>query len=81
MTDPYKVLGVSPTPPTRKSKRRTESCQKVPPDNYVDNPSDLASDKMKEINEDNVGNPETAFGERQHLIRQSEGYGQKAAPV
>ena len=53
MTDPYKVLGVSPnaTDDEVKSAYR-ELARKYHPDNYGDNPlSDLAEEKMQEINE------------------------------
>ena len=53
MTDPYKVLGVSPHATDDEVKdayRRL--ARKYHPDNYVNNPlSDLATEKMKEINE------------------------------
>ena len=53
MTDPYKVLGVSPGASDDEIKdayRRL--ARKYHPDNYVNNPlSDLATEKMKEINE------------------------------
>lgn len=53
MTDPYKVLGVSPNATDDEVKdayRRL--ARKYHPDNYVNNPlSDLATEKMKEINE------------------------------
>lgn len=53
MTDPYKVLGVpsSATDEEVKSAYR-ELARKYHPDNYQNNPlADLASEKMKEINE------------------------------
>jgi curved DNA-binding protein CbpA len=53
MTDPYKVLGVSPNASDDEIKSAyREMARKYHPDNYADNPlSDLASEKMKEINE------------------------------
>lgn len=53
MTDPYKVLGVSPnaTDDEIKSAYR-QLAKKYHPDNYVNNPlADLAEEKMREINE------------------------------
>ncbi len=53
MTDPYKVLGVSPnaTDDQVKSAYR-ELAKKYHPDNYAGNPlSDLAEEKMQEINQ------------------------------
>ncbi len=53
MRDPYEVLGVSPqaTDAEVKSAYR-ELARKYHPDNYTDNPlSDLAQEKMQEINE------------------------------
>jgi molecular chaperone DnaJ len=53
MSDPYKLLGIAPdaTDEEVKSAYR-ELAKKYHPDNYVGNPiADLASEKMKEINE------------------------------
>ena len=53
MTDPYKVLGVSPDATDEEIKKKyRELARKYHPDNYVNNPlSDLVEEKMKEINE------------------------------
>jgi len=53
MTDPYKILGVAPNATEDEVKKAyRELARKYHPDNYHDNPlSDLASEKMKEINE------------------------------
>lgn len=53
MTDPYKVLGVAPNASDEQIKAAyRELIRKYHPDNYANNPlSDLASEKMKEINE------------------------------
>lgn len=53
MRDPYSVLGVSKNATEDEIKAAyRELARKYHPDNYVDNPlADLASEKMKEINE------------------------------
>ena len=53
MTDPYKVLGVSPYDTDEKIKSAyREFAKKYHPDNYQDSPlKDIADNKMKEINE------------------------------
>jgi len=53
MSDPYKILGVDPSASDDDVKRAyRELARKYHPDHYNDNPlSDLAEEKMKEINE------------------------------
>ena len=53
MKDPYSVLGVNKNATEEEIKNAyRELARKYHPDNYVDNPlSDLAGEKMKEINE------------------------------
>lgn len=59
MTDPYSVLGINSGASDEEIKRAyRELARKYHPDNYQDNPlSDLAEEKMKEVNEayDEIG--------------------------
>ena len=53
MSDPYLVLGIKPSASDEEVKQAyREMVKKYHPDSYQDNPlSDLAEEKMKEVNE------------------------------
>ena len=82
MKDPYSVLGVSKNADDEAIKNAyRELARKYHPDNYADNPlSDLAGEKMKEINEayDAIMN-ERKGGQSKSGGRNSGGYNSSAA--
>lgn len=69
MNDPYSVLGINRNATDEQVKAAyKEQARKYHPDNYADNPlSDLAAEKMKEINEayDTIMNERRDHGKRQ----------------
>ncbi len=70
MKDPYDILGVPRTADDEQIKNAyRELARKYHPDNYTDNPlSDLASEKMKEINDayDAIMNERRSGGKRRY---------------
>lgn len=78
MKDPYEVLGVSPSASDEEVKRAyRELARKYHPDNYVDNPlADLASEKMKDINEayDTITRNRAGGGSYQHQTQNRQAY-------
>ena len=79
MSDPYEVLGVSPSASDEELKKSyRELVKKYHPDNYNDNPlADLAEAKMKEINEayDTIVKMRTQGGYQSAGSGYSSGYG------
>ena len=82
MNDPYSVLGVSPSASDDEVKKAyRDLARKYHPDNYHDNPlADLASEKMKEINEayDTITKNREAGGSYGGSAYQSQGWQQNA---
>lgn len=80
MTDPYQVLGVSPQASEEEVKAAyRELARKYHPDNYMGNPlSDLATEKMKEINDayDQIMAVRRGNGDGQGGYRSGNGGGQ-----
>ena len=80
MNDPYSVLGVAPSASDDEVKKAyRELARKYHPDNYHDNPlADLASEKMKEINEayDTITKTREQGGSYGSSAYQSQGYQQ-----
>ena len=78
MKDPYEVLGVPRTASESEIKRAyRDLVKKYHPDNYADNPlADLASEKMKEINEayDAITKNQTSAGADSYYGAQNSGY-------
>lgn len=78
MSDPYKVLGVSPTATDEEIKKAYRAlARKYHPDNYANNPlADLVQEKMKEINEayDEIQKLRASGGQRGSR-RRADGYG------
>ena len=83
MNDPYKVLGISPNATDDEVKAAyRELARKYHPDNYTNNPlSDLAQQKMQEINEayDLLKNPQAyqAYRQQQQQSAYQQAYRQQ----
>lgn len=83
MSDPYKVLNISPTASDDEVKHAyRELARKYHPDNYHDNPlADLAQEKMKEINEAYEliqKQRKSGYSAQQRASSSSSGYGYSA---
>ena len=82
MNDPYSVLGVAPSASDDEVKKAyRELARKYHPDNYHDNPlADLASEKMKEINEayDSITRARESGGSAYQSQSQRGGYQQQS---